>query len=295
MKITDDIITIRGFWTGPPLTNLHRACLRSFLCLGHKFILYSYDPLVLPEGICLQDANQIVPKEEIFYYDNKLTQKSDIAPFADYFRLRLLHKIGGWYCDVDTVCLSSHLPRGPRVWARQCPEFVADSVSNGQLFFEKNDPLILILLEKCESLLSNISKRETLGPPLISSVLRELDLPCDMGATAATFYPIRWIEIFKLWLPEFTQEVEERVKGAVFLPVYQSFPLYVGLDPEKLPPEGSYLSKLLEKFVPESVGVRYSAEEVRELTKRWFKSNGSWAIDWLTSIREPNTISQLLL
>jgi hypothetical protein len=203
---------------------------------------------------------------------------------------------------VDTVCLSSKLPIGNRVWARQAPEH-DNSVSNGQLYFEAGDPLAIALLQRCESKLSFWSKllfsrtnsRISLGPNLISSVLAEWNLPLDMYATTQMFYPIRWIEIFKLWLPEFMEEIEERTIGAVFLPLYQSFPLHLGLDPYKLPPKGSYLALVLEKFAPELEGSRHGAAEVREATRRWFKSQGPSEIQWLDSIREPNVLSKMLL
>jgi hypothetical protein len=133
-----------------------------------------------------------------------------------------------------------------------------------------------------------------LGPNLISAVLAEWNLPRDMRATTQMFYPVRWIEIFKLWLPEFTEEIEERLIGAVFLPLYQSFPLHLGLDPYRLPPKGSYLDRVLEKFAPESEGAPYSAAEVREATRKWFKLQDCGVKNWLDSIRGPDVLEKLL-
>jgi len=219
----------------------------------------------------------------------------DIAPFADYFRLKLLADNGGWYCDIDTVCLSSELPSGKRVWARQAPESDVDSVSNGQLYFEPHDKVAKALLRRCESQISKIKRRESLGPVLISSVVKEMGLPGDMFATTQTFYPIRWIEIFKLWLPEFREEVEERTIGAVFLPIYQSFPTYIGLDLSKGAPRDSYLARFVGKFAPERQATPYSVDEVRQAIRRWFKLNASWAIKWLVSIRGHDVLAKLSL
>lgn len=85
---------IQGFWTGPPLSSLHWACLKSFVACGHHFKLYSYDRLLIPEGVTLEDAREIVAADEIFYFLNSETNKADIAPFADYFRLKLLAERG---------------------------------------------------------------------------------------------------------------------------------------------------------------------------------------------------------
>src|SRR5437588_8393960 len=107
--------TIQGFWSGPPLSAINWACLRSFLAAGHHFVLYTYDLLDVPQGVVVKDACEILPRRSIFHFQNVLTQQSDLGPFADYFRLKLLAEKGGWYCDVDTVCLSSELPIGNRV------------------------------------------------------------------------------------------------------------------------------------------------------------------------------------
>jgi hypothetical protein len=252
----------------------------------------------VPVGVRLKDANKIVPKKDIFYFtksDISYFKKRDIAPFADYFRLKLLYEIGGWYCDVDTVCLSSELPVGSRIWASQGPEMPEKKyqVSNGQLFFRKKDPLLQIMLEKCRDNIPRLKRRETLGPLLLTSTLQELGLPKDMGASVEIFYPIRYVEIFKLWLPEFLDEVEERIKSSTFLPIYQSFPLRVGIDPCKRPPKGSYLSKLLERLVPESTSMQHEADDVRRLIGRWLRSS-IWAINWLESINGPDDWRTLL-
>jgi hypothetical protein len=275
------------------LTDLHRACLQSFLNQGHQFVLYSYEPIAVPQGVRLKDANQIVPADEVFFFENRETHGPDIGPFADYFRLKLLYQVGGWYCDVDTVCLSSQFPTARRVWARQCPELDPDIVGNGQLFFEKEDPFVLRLLDRCERLRKNVPRRESLGPILLSSLVKDLQLPQDMGATAESFYPIRWIEVFTLWLPEFREEVEKRIAGATFLPIFQSFPLYIGLDLRMYPPKGSYLSSLLDEFFPGLERPRYNAKEVRALTRCWLQSRGSWGVDWLKALHGPDILSRL--
>jgi len=284
---------VQGFWLGPPLSDIHRACLRSFVRSGHQFKLYCYEPVSVPMGVDLEDACIIVPRNQIFYFKNDATQRTDIAPFADYFRLKLLYEIGGWYCDIDTICLTSQLPVASRVWANQCPELKNDSVGNSQLFFQKGDPILQILLDKCRANIPRLIRRESLGPTLLTSTLQELGLPKDMSTNVDAFYPIRWVEIFKLWLPEFSDEVEHRVKFSTFLPVYQSFPLYVGFDPYKNPPRGSYLSKLLDRLLLDTKATRHEADFLRRLTGRWLKSN-IWAIEWLDSINAPNTWRTLI-
>ena len=284
---------VQGFWSGPRLNSLQCACLSSFLHHGHGFELFSYESVKAPDGVVISDASRVVPKTQIFFYDNPRSDRPDIGPFSDYFRYRLLYQRGGWYCDVDTLCLASSLPEGARIWARQSPAIDPDSVAGGQMFIEAGDPLAALLVEKCEALVPGFTVREALGPMLLASTLKECGLPLDMEATAAEFYPIQWIEVFKLWLPEHRDEVERRLEKAVFLPLYQSFPTYVGLDSRWRPPVGSYLDQALRVFLPNDTTPRHAADEVRARVRRWFQARGKWALEWLETIDGADAQSKL--
>jgi hypothetical protein len=273
-----------------PLQPLHWACLRSFLKANHVFELFSYQKLDVPKGIHLRDAGDVVPKESMFFINNPSTGKPDVAPFVDYFRLKVLYEYGGWWCDVDTICLSPKLPTGERIWSRQAPDYRPNSVSNGQLYFQKGDWVARKLLSKCEKSLTGLTKREDLGPALMSRVLSKLGLPLDMGASADLFYPIRYIENFKLWLPEFSDEVFEKIKSATFLPVYQSFPTHLGFDYSKLPPLGSFLHSFIRREAPEFPGIAYDAEEFRRAVRIWLRNNRDWAIPRLKAVSREDII-----
>jgi hypothetical protein len=92
---------IQSFWFGSQLSNNELLCLRSFIYHGHEFHLYAYDEIAdLPEGVAIKDANTIIPSSSIF----KDTHNT-YASFADVFRLQLLFLKGGWWMDMDVVCL----------------------------------------------------------------------------------------------------------------------------------------------------------------------------------------------
>lgn len=279
--------TIQGFWHGTPLTPLHWACLNSFLDKGHRFDLYTYQDLAVPRGVRLRDAGEILPQEEMFFFANPHTGEPDVAPFVDYFRLFLLYQRGGWWCDVDTVCLSADLPQGDRAWAQQAPEYRPGSVSNGELYLTRNDSLLKLLIEEANRRKDDFPRRESLGPELFTSVLNELGLPLDVGGTADTFYPLRFIENFKLWLPEFNEEVQARTEGAVFLPIYQSFPARLGFANDKLPPKGSYLRKFMWRHASEFSGPSHSTDDFRTAIRQWFHANPKF-IPALKSVSQPN-------
>lgn len=93
--------TIQSLWIGKTLSNNERLCLHSFIHHGNEFHLYVYDEIPdIPEGVMVKDANAIIPASRIFR-DNAYTY----ASFADWFRLKMLYELGGWWVDMDVVCL----------------------------------------------------------------------------------------------------------------------------------------------------------------------------------------------
>jgi len=94
---------IQSLWIGSPLSNLEKLCVQSFLDHGHEFHLYTYaDVAGVPDDATIKDGNEILPEADIFYRG-----KAGNSPigFSNWFRYALLHKLGGWWADMDTVCL----------------------------------------------------------------------------------------------------------------------------------------------------------------------------------------------
>ncbi|RDE08067.1 hypothetical protein [Pelagibacterium lacus] len=92
--------TIVSFWHGP-MSWLEELSIRSFVAAGHPYVLYSYEPIALPDGAVNRDAADILPQSEMFFYKDGRSP----AVFADYFRLRLLAEAKGLWCDCDMICL----------------------------------------------------------------------------------------------------------------------------------------------------------------------------------------------
>lgn len=92
---------IQSLWIGNTLSNNERLCLHSYAYHRQAFHLYAYNDIPgIPPGITVKDANAIIPAVHLF----KDTYNS-YASFADWFRLKLLQQQGGWWVDMDTVCL----------------------------------------------------------------------------------------------------------------------------------------------------------------------------------------------
>ncbi len=291
-----------GFWDGPPLGPLRYSCLKSFVELGHQFELYVYGPLDVPRGVVLMDAEQIIPRSEIFYYQNPRIDDpdesgKDLGPFSDLFRFKLLAERGGWWSDVDTICLSPSIPPVERAWASECPEMGGVRIGTSQISFRRGDPVAVELYSRCHALSrTNFSPREALGPMLISRTIHELGLADNEFGSPDRFYPIRWIEMFKLWLPKYRDEVEARCTGALFLPIYQSFIKYIGLSAADVPPRGSYLGEFCARHMPGRRDRRgHRPEEIYEALRAFFMKNQEWAIGELVAVSGEEILRDLRL
>lgn len=98
MKINNPI---QSLWIGPELSPMEIMCIRSYLKQGHDFHLYVYDNVLnIPEGTIIKDANNIIPQNEIY-----VDAFGGYVNLSNRFRYTMLYKIGGWWVDMDTVCL----------------------------------------------------------------------------------------------------------------------------------------------------------------------------------------------
>jgi hypothetical protein len=164
---------IQGLWIGDEFSVMERLSVASFLAHGHYVHLYTYGPVRgVPEGAELKDASSILPREQIFRYRDH----ASYAGFANYFRYKLLLERGGWWVDLDAVCLKPF-------------DFDADFVFSSELDdegrqrpnvgFIKAPPSSAILRELWQYCLAKnprqIAWGET-GPALLNQVLQQFDL-----------------------------------------------------------------------------------------------------------------------
>ena len=93
-------ITVQSLWVGNKLSRMEIYSIKSFLNLGFKFHLYTYEKVQgIPKGVIIKDGNSILPKKEIF----KL--KQTFLPFSDIFRYKMLYEVGGYWVDLDMIAI----------------------------------------------------------------------------------------------------------------------------------------------------------------------------------------------
>ncbi|MDD4576698.1 MAG: glycosyltransferase [Bacteroidales bacterium] len=107
---TSNLHPIHALWIGTHLSPIELLCIHSFLEHGHEFHLWVYEKIQtpLPNTVILENASMIIPKEEVFCYQNTNQYghgKGSYAGFSDIFRYKLLYEYGGWWTDMDVICL----------------------------------------------------------------------------------------------------------------------------------------------------------------------------------------------
>ncbi len=92
---------VQSLWVGDRLSVIEQLALASFVAHGHEFHLYAYNRVEgVPNGVVRRDANELLPEAAIF-----TTHGGSYAMFSDWFRWKLLCERGGYWVDMDVVCL----------------------------------------------------------------------------------------------------------------------------------------------------------------------------------------------
>ena len=101
---------VQSLWIGDNLSFMEELCIKSFISNGHEFHLYTYDKINnIPNGCIIKDGNEILPKKDIFYYKKSSTidgkSNMSVSAFSNLFRYKLLYDKGGYWVDMDMICL----------------------------------------------------------------------------------------------------------------------------------------------------------------------------------------------
>jgi hypothetical protein len=141
--------------------------MKSFIDNGHTYDLFSYDAPSVPDGVRLRDARDILPKEEIFYYQRG-DGKGSVSCFTNNFRYRLLMEHGGWWVDTDVLCLSNKIPEGDIFIERESH----DTIGTAVIKFPKGHPLVCTLYEKSVQAGKDVVWGQT-GPTLLTNIIKD--------------------------------------------------------------------------------------------------------------------------
>jgi hypothetical protein len=178
---------VQGLWVGGELSAMEQICIRSFLANGHGVHLYTYGNVAgIPDGTVVLDGNAILPADQIFQYRN-----GSFAGFSNFFRYRLLLDKGGWWVDLDTVCL--------RPFDFETPYVFSSEMADGEQLIDSaaiKSPPGSGFAANCWSQCATHDDPKALvwgetGPRLVGRAVREAGLQ-DYVQPAATFCPLSY-------------------------------------------------------------------------------------------------------
>ena len=233
---------VRTLWHGSALSVYEELSLRSFVKCGHEVEVYAYEAIDVPQGVRLCDANEIIPRSEIFSYGSGLARGS-FAAFSNLFRLKLLYERGGIWANSDVLCLKPMHDLPPSFVGRD-----SDKWLNGALLrFPQGDPVCKRLYERADALGKDIFLGQT--AELITAEISDPHAGCNI-LPASTFYPIAAIETWKLVDPAQFGECERLSTRSYCVHWWNGvLTLSIGLDKDALPPKGSFIyEKALDVF-----------------------------------------------
>jgi hypothetical protein len=233
-------------WVGPRLSLLEQLSLTSFVQHGHDVRLYVYDePEGVPEGVVCLDAREVLPEEDIFVYGPETAEAvGSLAGFADLFRFKLLHDRGGWWFDVDVVCLRPIDLDEPFCFGWEQESVVGSSI----LRAPRESPFALTLYERARSRLSHdqpIAFAE-IGPRLLTDVVAQLGLGRYV-MPANAFYPVHWKRALDMFVPDDLGALWMRLDGPYAVHFWNETLRWTAIDKNGIYPPTSPFERLKER------------------------------------------------
>jgi hypothetical protein len=234
---------VRSFWYGDELSPYEVMCIRSFLAHGHDFDLYSYSPdLEPPPGCNLLDASEILPRSRLMFYDAREV-KSRVALFANAFRYKLLAEKGGWWVDLDVVCLTDSLPGERYVFGYQDGRKM---INNAVLKMPPGDEVTRLCLERSLELGTDATWGQT-GPRLLTEVVNSLQLQ-GYARPLSDFYPYHWDDATNALDPAHTERLLGACKTSTFVHLWNEILARSGVDKSQPPSPDSLLGHFFRLY-----------------------------------------------
>jgi hypothetical protein len=180
---------MQSFWFGP-ITTMERLSVASFLAHGHEVHVYSHGEVVgLPEQVVVKDAGEVLPPRSRLRSPVYRDSHRSFSSYANMFRYKLLLERGGWWIDLDTVCLKPFDLVGEYIFATEPDQTVASAVFR----VPAGSDLMAYAYERCVALGKERRQWGTTGPRLLREAVEHFGLE-SFAVDASVFIPVDWPE-----------------------------------------------------------------------------------------------------
>jgi hypothetical protein len=220
---------------------------------GYRVEVFSYnDGLAVPDGIVRKDAHEILPADRVLRYQSG-QERGSPSLHSNLFRYAMLHRLGGWWVDLDVVLLGSQVPLSPVFFAAESPQ-LATAIEGPHfgirfgtaiLKLPPRHPLLSEAVERCLAIGESATWSQT-GPILFTELINKHQL--DAYASDKTMaYPIPWSEVVVFFDPARCEEVRRRSKDSIFIHLWNEMWRRNGIPVAFGPPPGSFLDRLISE------------------------------------------------
>lgn len=190
---------VHCLWIGGRLSTMEILALKSHLKVGHECHLWTYGEVEgVPDGVIVEDGNQILPSSEIFVYETE-EGRGSYSAFSNLFRYTVVYEMGGWWCDTDVVALKPFLFEADYVFSSEKAKEAKSYPQTASCVFKC--PPHSDTMKYCIDVIAGKDRSKLIwgeiGPLLISeaSIMTNKDRYC-LPTTA--FCPVHWFDAPKI-------------------------------------------------------------------------------------------------
>lgn len=237
------------FWVGKSLSMYENLSLKSFLLNDFNVRVWTYDEIKVPDGVVIMNAEEILPKSDLYKYKQGGKEKN-LAAFSDVFRFKLLsEKNGEWWFDIDCICLNNQLNfKKLKENKKLIVGWEDENFVNGACLNFLDKDLGLYILKKQKIILDNKNDLMwgEIGPRLLTSIINENKLYSEI-LEKKYFYPIHYTQTKQMNNPNYCNELVNLSQNSYVCHLWNEI-LSKNIDKNIKPNEGSFLDFLFIKY-----------------------------------------------
>lgn len=233
---------MQTFWIGP-VSTMERLSIASFAAHGHEVHVYAYGDLSgLPPQAVLKDAAEIVRppfgRRSAVYRDSRGSYSS----FANLFRYKLLLDRGGWWIDLDMVCLEPFEFEEEYIFPLEPDQTVANAVFRVPVGSE----VMAYSYGRCVELGRRRKRWGKTGPALLAEAVEACGLT-EHVVDHSIFMPVDWTEWKSFLDPERAWSFEPQTRA---LHLWNALWAKDGYDKDGEYPPGCLYERLKGRYLP---------------------------------------------
>jgi len=159
--------------------------------------LWTYGPLDAPDGVIIEDGNDILPESEIFSYSGPKSEGGgSVSAFSNLFRYKLLKEKGDWWCDTDVVALKPFEFDEPYVFASELFKTGSSTATTCVIKVPQHSDIMNMCYEKALSVDRDTVGWGTIGPKLLFESIFKCCLE-EYVVSYSVFCPTNWFDAEK--------------------------------------------------------------------------------------------------